>query len=170
VSRGFYLWIYETIGRTPWMGDRTDTRPLPTHRTTQHRETQAHIHAPSRIRTCDLNIRATEDSTCLRPLIVLFHIQLLCILNLCPSVYFILPDENRTCSQSVTDSKLKPRLQAVGLTRAHFYRGPQSVGRSRVAIDLSASAHTVSPRQDWLHISAFPVANISFRSRLWGVW
>jgi hypothetical protein len=65
VSRGFYLWIYETIGRTPWTGDRPDTRPLPTYRTTQHRETQTHIHAPSRIRTCNLNIRATEDSTCL---------------------------------------------------------------------------------------------------------
>jgi hypothetical protein len=34
-------------------------RPLPTHRTTQ-----THIHAPSRIRTCDLNVRADEDSTC----------------------------------------------------------------------------------------------------------
>jgi hypothetical protein len=64
VSRGFYLWIYETIGRTPWTGVRPDARPLPT----QHRETQTHIHAPSRIRTCDLNIRTTEDSTCIRPL------------------------------------------------------------------------------------------------------
>jgi hypothetical protein len=43
------------------------TQGLYLHRTTQHRETQTHIHAPSRIRTCDLNIRAAEDSTCLRP-------------------------------------------------------------------------------------------------------
>jgi hypothetical protein len=38
------------------------------HRTTQHRKTQANIHAPSRIRTCNPNFRAAEDSTCLRPL------------------------------------------------------------------------------------------------------
>jgi hypothetical protein len=37
------------------------------HRTTQHRETQTHIHAPSRIRTCDPNVRAAEDSICFRP-------------------------------------------------------------------------------------------------------
>jgi hypothetical protein len=42
-------------------------RPLPTHRTTQHRETQTHINAPSRIRTCYPNVRAAEDSSCLRP-------------------------------------------------------------------------------------------------------
>jgi hypothetical protein len=28
------------------------------HRTTQHRKTQTNIHAPSRIRTCDPNVRA----------------------------------------------------------------------------------------------------------------
>jgi hypothetical protein len=33
----------------------------------KHIKTQTHIHAPRMIRTCDLNIRATEDSTCLRP-------------------------------------------------------------------------------------------------------
>jgi hypothetical protein len=38
------------------------------HRTTQHRKTQTNIYAPSRIRTCDPNVGATEDSTCLRPL------------------------------------------------------------------------------------------------------
>jgi hypothetical protein len=37
------------------------------HRTTQHRNTQTNNHAPSRIRTCDPNVRAAEDSTCLRP-------------------------------------------------------------------------------------------------------
>jgi hypothetical protein len=37
------------------------------HRTTQHRNTQTHIHAPRRIRTCDPNVRAAEESTCLRP-------------------------------------------------------------------------------------------------------
>jgi hypothetical protein len=44
------------------------TQGLYLHRTTQHRKTQTHIHAPSRIQTCDLNVRAAEDSTCLRPL------------------------------------------------------------------------------------------------------
>jgi len=37
------------------------------HGTTQHRKTQANIHAPSRIRTYDPNVRAAEESTCLRP-------------------------------------------------------------------------------------------------------
>jgi hypothetical protein len=63
----FYLWILfrHLVGLFAW-GISPAPRPLPTHRTTQHRETQTHIHAPIRIRTCDLNIRATEDSTCLR--------------------------------------------------------------------------------------------------------
>jgi hypothetical protein len=67
VSRGFYLWMYRQLvghlGRVI-----SPTQGLYLHRTTQHRETQTHIHAPSRIRTWDLIIRETEDSTCLRPL------------------------------------------------------------------------------------------------------
>jgi hypothetical protein len=55
----------QTFGRTPWLGDQSNARHLPTHRTTQHRNTQTHIHAPSRIRTWDLNVQAVEDSTCL---------------------------------------------------------------------------------------------------------
>jgi hypothetical protein len=41
----------QTFGRTPWLGDQSNTRPQPEHRTTQHRNTQTHFHAPSRIRT-----------------------------------------------------------------------------------------------------------------------
>jgi hypothetical protein len=44
------------------------TQGLYLHRTTQHRKTQTNIRAPSRIRSCDPNVRAAEDSTCLRPL------------------------------------------------------------------------------------------------------
>jgi hypothetical protein len=67
VSRGFYLWIYrQLVGFLGWVIG--PTQGLYLHRTTQHRETQTHTHAPSRIRTCDLNIRATDDRTCLRPL------------------------------------------------------------------------------------------------------
>jgi hypothetical protein len=55
----------QTFGRTPCLGDESNARPLPKHRTTQHRNTQTHIHARSRIRTCDLNIQAVSDSTCL---------------------------------------------------------------------------------------------------------
>jgi hypothetical protein len=62
------LSIYWTVGRTPWRGDRPDARPLPTHRTTQHRKTRTHIHASSGIRNHDPSVRAAEDSTCLRPL------------------------------------------------------------------------------------------------------
>jgi hypothetical protein len=42
-------------------------RPLPTKDNTTQRNTNTHIHAPSRIQTCDPNVRAAEDSTCLRP-------------------------------------------------------------------------------------------------------
>jgi hypothetical protein len=52
----------QTFGRTHWLGDQSNTRPLPTHRTTQHRNTQTHIHAPSRIRTCDLNVQTVVDN------------------------------------------------------------------------------------------------------------
>jgi hypothetical protein len=50
------------VGLLGW-GISPAPRPLPT----QDNITQTHIHAPSSIRTCDPNIRATEDSTCLRP-------------------------------------------------------------------------------------------------------
>jgi hypothetical protein len=62
------LRIYWRVGRTPRTGDRPDARPLPTHRTTQHRKTRTLIHALSGIRTQDSSVRAAEDSTCLRPL------------------------------------------------------------------------------------------------------
>jgi hypothetical protein len=51
----------QTFGRIPWLGDQSNARPVPTHRTTQHRNKQTHIHAPSRIRTCDLNVQAVID-------------------------------------------------------------------------------------------------------------
>jgi hypothetical protein len=35
------------------------------HRTTQHRKTRTHIHAPSGIGTRDPSVRAVEDNTCL---------------------------------------------------------------------------------------------------------
>jgi hypothetical protein len=56
----------QTIGRTPWLGDQSNARPLPKHRTTQYRNTQTHIHAPSRIPTWDLNVQSVVDNTCLR--------------------------------------------------------------------------------------------------------
>jgi hypothetical protein len=37
------------------------------HRTAQHRKTRIHTHASSWIRTHNPNVRAVEDSTCLRP-------------------------------------------------------------------------------------------------------
>jgi hypothetical protein len=43
------------------------TQGLYLHRTTQHRKKRTHIHDPSRIRTCYPNVRAAEESTCLRP-------------------------------------------------------------------------------------------------------
>jgi len=63
------LWIYWTIGRTPWTGDRPDARPLPAHRVTQHTKTRTRIHASSGIRTHDPSVRLAEDRTCRRPLV-----------------------------------------------------------------------------------------------------
>jgi hypothetical protein len=50
-------------------GGISPAQDLYLHRTTQHRKTQTNIHASSRIRTCDPNIRAAEDSTYLRPVV-----------------------------------------------------------------------------------------------------
>jgi hypothetical protein len=48
------------------VGGSVQRQGLYLHGTTRHKETQTHIHALSRIRTCDPNVRAAEDSTCLR--------------------------------------------------------------------------------------------------------
>jgi hypothetical protein len=50
------------------MGDQPIARPLPTHRTTQtQNKRNTDIHALSGIRTHNLSIRVSEDSSCLRP-------------------------------------------------------------------------------------------------------
>jgi len=58
------------FGRTPWMGDQPDARPIPTQDNRTHRKTQTHththFHAPRGIRTHNPSVRAAEDSTCLR--------------------------------------------------------------------------------------------------------
>jgi hypothetical protein len=51
------LWIF---GRTSCTGDRSDARPLSTHRTTQYRKTRTHIHASSEIRTRDSSVRGLD--------------------------------------------------------------------------------------------------------------
>jgi hypothetical protein len=53
---------FYTDGRTPWMSDQPVAKPLPTHKTTH-----IDIHALSRIQTHDPSVRASEDSSCLRP-------------------------------------------------------------------------------------------------------
>jgi hypothetical protein len=60
-----------TIGRTPWTSDQIVTRPLPEHRTakTQNKHIYTpNIHALCGIRTHDNSVRASEVSSCLRPL------------------------------------------------------------------------------------------------------
>jgi hypothetical protein len=60
-----------TKGRTPWTSDQLVARPQPKHRTTQTQNKHIHIpkiHALCAIRTHDPGFRASEDSTCLRPL------------------------------------------------------------------------------------------------------
>jgi hypothetical protein len=63
-------WLF-TDGRAPWTGDQLGARPLPKHRTTQTQNKRIHtsnIHALNGIRTHDPGFRASEDSSCLRPL------------------------------------------------------------------------------------------------------
>jgi hypothetical protein len=59
-----------TVGRTPWTGDQSVARPLPKHRTTQTQNKRIHtpnIHAMSAIPAHDPSVRASEDSSYLRP-------------------------------------------------------------------------------------------------------
>jgi hypothetical protein len=59
-----------TIGRTPWTGDQFVARPLPKHRTAQTQSEHIYtpnIHALSGTQTHDHSVRASEDSSCLRP-------------------------------------------------------------------------------------------------------
>jgi hypothetical protein len=55
-----------TLSRTFGQGFGPTSRPLLTHRTTQHKKTRTRIHASSGIRIHDPCVRAVEDSTCLR--------------------------------------------------------------------------------------------------------
>jgi hypothetical protein len=63
-----------TVSRTPWAGDQLFARPLPVHKHRKmHTHTHTHtettnIHTLSGIRTHDPSFRASEDSSCLRPL------------------------------------------------------------------------------------------------------
>jgi hypothetical protein len=61
--------LFYTVGRTPWTGDQPVARPLPTYRTTQTQNKGIHtnIHALSGFWTHDPSVRASEDSSCLRP-------------------------------------------------------------------------------------------------------
>jgi hypothetical protein len=70
--RGFHFSLDLYInGRTPWASDRPVTMPLRKHRTKQTQNKSTHtpnIHAVGGIRTHDHSVRASEDSSCLRPL------------------------------------------------------------------------------------------------------
>jgi hypothetical protein len=61
----FSFLILYTVSTTPWMRDQPAARPLPTLRTINAHNTD--IHALSRIRTHDLSVRVSKDSSCLRP-------------------------------------------------------------------------------------------------------
>jgi hypothetical protein len=59
-----------TDGRPPWTSDQPVARPLPKRRTTQPRNKRIHtptFHALCGIPTHDHRVRASEDSSCLRP-------------------------------------------------------------------------------------------------------
>jgi hypothetical protein len=58
----FSFLILYTVGRTPWTGDQ------PSQGRYLHKEqTETDIHASSEIRAHDPSLRASEDSSCLRP-------------------------------------------------------------------------------------------------------
>jgi hypothetical protein len=63
LGRFFSFLILYTVGSTPWTGDQSFARPLPK----QNKRTQYRRHALSGIRTYDPSVRASEDSSCLRP-------------------------------------------------------------------------------------------------------
>jgi hypothetical protein len=65
----FSFLILYTVGRTPWTEDRSVSRPLPTPEEHKHgiNARNTDIHALSEIRTQDPSVRASEDSSCLRP-------------------------------------------------------------------------------------------------------
>jgi hypothetical protein len=46
LGRFFSFLILYTFGSTPWTGDQTATRPLPTHRTTQTQNKRTHTYMP----------------------------------------------------------------------------------------------------------------------------
>jgi hypothetical protein len=55
--------LFYTDGRIPWTSDQPVAWTLPTHRINVHTDN----HALSGIRTHDPSVRASEDSSCLRP-------------------------------------------------------------------------------------------------------
>jgi hypothetical protein len=59
--------LFYTDGRTPWTSAQPVARPLPTHKTTQTHNKRTHSHPCLGIRTHDPSVRASEDSSCLRP-------------------------------------------------------------------------------------------------------
>jgi hypothetical protein len=84
------LWIYWTVGR-----DRPDARPLPTHRTTQHRKTRTHIlplvgfeptipvfERPNTVHTSDHSTTGTDPNDFIMPQI---SVQMTCNIT-CPPV------------------------------------------------------------------------------------
>jgi hypothetical protein len=64
-----FLVLY-TVGRTPRTGHQSVARPISTHRTAKHRINthNTDIHALSGIRNHDPRVRASEESSCFRPL------------------------------------------------------------------------------------------------------
>jgi hypothetical protein len=59
--------LFYTVGRTPWTNNQPVARPLPTQDNTNRINANTDIHALSGIRTHNPSVRASEDSSCLRP-------------------------------------------------------------------------------------------------------
>jgi hypothetical protein len=61
VRINFHSYVSNTFGRTPWMGDRSVSRPLTTHNNNDER--QIHIHSQNDNWTHDPNVWTFEPST-----------------------------------------------------------------------------------------------------------
>jgi hypothetical protein len=71
LASAFQFHDHFTDGRTPWTSDQLVARLLPKHGATQTQNKRIHtpkIQALCGIRTQDPGFRASENSTCLRPL------------------------------------------------------------------------------------------------------
>jgi hypothetical protein len=128
------------------------TQGLFLHRTTQHRKTRTHIHAPSRIRTRDPNVRAVEDSAAIGTGCTLISVAKLMCINGTAMLDF------------VTSHIRKPFIQALyivlGTTQPPFQwvPGALSLGVKRPGREAHHSPpFSAEVKNAWSYTSTSPI-------------